>query len=524
MKLRTRLLLHSDNRPMGIETSWKKILNQEFGFCYEESLPEGTEIEVVIEDFSLNIRRVLIGLESWNELFSRLQNRVRSKTNPKLRRYVMVFDEGAHVPISKQLTQKKRMRTEAKRSVMPFDGDELRTIEIGESCSIPEPKDLFLQRLVITRKLTPDLYSLCSENLARCAIPYDTTLILDGGYTKDLIKKNGDQIRINQCCVDDSSSLDEPHYITINTRDRNEPDCFSQVTIGKSNFPIGEGDLKIPRNISHVNEGNIYIRSNDTDTIPILLLHMRSWINPATGYVRYGIFIDPENMRSQRNEIVDVVSLWRKILVHFRETYPGISAPIETLVMLILLTGSDYTDSFPQLGPKRVWDSFVDGGHRIMFPNSKQQFANREWGSDQTVITQLSYGNPEQKYNVIFAEHRIFDFVRFMYQRFILKNTSTVVDMKVIRRRAYERDSKCKEQSRWNIPQDDEEIYAKIRRVFWTLDYWLNGSKSHCSVEPVALDPVTKKSLYGWELEEGTEREVKRAKIVHRFTNPPPKH
>ncbi len=114
--------------------------------------------------------------------------------------------------------------------------------------------------------------------------------------------------------------------------------------------------------------GNIYIKSRDTDSIYILLLHIRGWIDIKTEKIKYGIFLESsgrdncpgEKPRDMKPRFIDVVALWRSILVYFRDNYPGIPCPIETMILLILLTGSDYTDGFPQFGPAKIWESFKE--------------------------------------------------------------------------------------------------------------------------------------------------------------------
>ena len=524
---------------MGINRAWKPILENTFGYLFIESIPPEATIDVIIDDFSLNFRKVLWGLNNWSELIDRLKSRITSKINPNLKQYVILFDEPLYVPRSKQCTQKKRLNESVHRGVTPFSDTEIEFINIGENVIIPdssEDSNLFINRLMMTRKLFPQLISFCCQKIISICptIPYPIQFIIDGGYTNgidfDILQT---KLLVDENCV--LNLTDEPKFITINNTNQDK-----SIHIQKNIVNIGESDFKIPRNISHTTQGNIYIRSNDSDTICILLLHMRSWINPLTGRIKYGIFVDTE-MTSKHGEITDIVSLWRKILVYYKEHYPGIKYPIETQVMLILLTGSDYTDGFPQLGPKKIWDSFSDGGHKILYPNSKRKhnsdipniesMVSSDY-DDQTIIMEFAYGNPDQRYGIKVAEHRVYQFIAYMYHKFIMKSPypeQGIKNLDAIRSNAKERDSRCKrDSSKWNIPDTDEEIYAKIRRVVWNLDYFLNGSKITGWMDPLSVDQKTGKSMFGWdyiydctndvETKTNNQGYVRKAKIVYRST------
>ncbi len=239
-----------------------------------------------------------------------------------------------------------------------------------------------------------------------------------------------------------------------------------------------------------------------------------------------------------------MVSLWRSVLIKFRDRYPGINCPVETLVMLILLNGSDYTDKYSQLGPISVWDSFRNGGHRILYPNSqirtpetprieeKEAYDDNCNGNnkttDQTVIMDaFSYGEPQQRYSLCLTESKIFNFISFAYHNCMLpkkerdaQNRSSSSSssssphppsMKHVRKEANRRDQTRKDPRKYDIPEDDDEIYARIRRMMWTLDYWLNGSKkSQPFLDPLQKHPESKESMWGWEEDARTEREKER--------------
>ncbi len=211
---------------MGINTAWKPILENTFGYLYVESIPPDTTIDVIIDDFSLNFRKVLWGLNNWSELIDRLKSRITSKINPNLKQYVILFDEPLYVPRSKQCTQKKRLNESVHRGVTPFSDTEIEFINIGENVIIPdssEDSNLFINRLMMTRKLFPQLISFCCQKIISICptIPYPIQFIIDGGYTNDI---NFDDLQIN-LIVDENCVLnltDEPKFITINNTNQDK--------------------------------------------------------------------------------------------------------------------------------------------------------------------------------------------------------------------------------------------------------------------------------------------------------------
>ena len=522
---------------MGIDTKWKPILEINFGYCNLESLPKDTNIDVVIDDFSLNIRKIFYGINSWEELTGRVKSRIISKLiNSNVKTYFILFDEPEYVPPNKASTQKKRLENSIKYGKSPFNDTEIESIKISihENTKFPEElagdNDLFIKRLMETRKLYPQLISLCCHNILICEMPYPIEIIIHGGYVNDIIQTKNIIIQNYSTTATTTTTTNHAKFITINNKFTSENQQQQKIIhIQDSPINIGESDFKIPYNIPHIMEGNIYIRSNDTDTICILLLHMRSWINPLTGKMKYGIFVDTEQ-NSKDNTIIDMVSLWRKILIHFRDYYPGIKFPIETLVILILISGSDYIakNEFPQIGPAIIWKSFIGGGHKILYPHSKEYVSTETMNiDDSTIIMDSHYGNPEHRYGIQIAEHRIYQFIGYIYYKHIMKTNfpkQGIINLNEIRTKAKQIDSTRKEGYKWNIVDTDEEMYAKIRRMYWNLDYLINGSKKLPFMDPLLIDSKTNKSIYGWERDYQQETAVRKfcvktAKIVHRITN-----
>ena len=507
---------------MGIKPGWKKILIETYKHCFSGNLPDDTKITEVIDDLSLNIRNLIVDREAtWDSFATQLRNRIQyHRGNPDLRKYIVVIDESQYVPRSKECTQRNRDKKE-----IPFTEVEIEAMLPLEGFLFHTPTKQFLTKVMATRAMHCKMYDFCTGETALAKLPQtNVELIIDGGYTEYMKyqQKEGkpfvilDKTDSNETKVQPNNTSGQC-YTTITPR--KEEQDYAKVIIYPSR-KIGEGDLKIPRAISELEQGNIFIKSRESDSIFILLLHMRGWINRETGSIKYGVFLelefDPKG--SSDTSRLDVVSLWRTILLHFQTDYPGISCPIETFVLLVLLAGSDYTDGFPQLGPAKIWESFKDYGHKILFDHSTElvdmKSDTKTNGRENAIITDYGYGDPKCIYGYSIAEDKVFSFIACMYCRYVAKEknirSSNKIDMGYIRKLAKEQDVKKTDSHKWNIPSD-EEIKAKIRRIYWTLDYWTNTSKNDAKLKnredrehgyliPFVKEPKTGHSKYGWDI------------------------
>ena len=504
------------------KSGWKKIFQDEWGFCRLAEIPPGTEIDVVIDDVTGSVRKVSYLIESWAEVGPRLRTRVESKPARSL--HVFLFDERAHVPPSKQPTQRKRLE---KSNVRPFEGKELAGIRIERGEPIPEPRQDFIKRVLMTPALYPQLFSLCCAELSKCVFPSKERVryIMDGGYADQLPSPDSHNGYYDHNARDDESRAKRPQYM-MGTFRTGENESVRKPYLTDSG-KIGEADLKIAKHISQMDGGNVYVRTPDFDVICILLLHMRGWIDPVTKRIKYGIFVDTSTSAKSTNSIVDVVALWRSMHDAYATKWPGIppTSVIEAIVMLVLLTGSDFTDGFSQLGPAKIWKSFQNGGHAVLFRDSDGKCREGQAVARDAILMGKDYGDPEQRHAITLAEHKIYDFMRVVYCHHLPKiaQPSNDNDMAFIRKVATQKNKtyKCNS-SKWFVPED-EELYAAFRRIMWTIDYWLNGSKPHQPwLNPLETDPIDGLSKYGWtEKPDKTGRMlVQPAKRVHRIRNP----
>ena len=118
-----------------------------------------------------------------------------------------------------------------------------------------------------------------------------------------------------------------------------------------------------------------------------------------------------------------------------------------------------------------------------------------------------------QRYSLTIKEHNVFEFLTFCYHKRILMGNQK-------KRKQNQYTSPSMERNRifanFIIPSD-EEIISEIRRVWWTLDYWMNGisDSKEPFTDPIELHKTSGLSKRGWEYD--NQRVVKRAKHVHHY-------
>lgn len=141
---------------------------------------------------------------------------------------------------------------------------------------------------------------------------------------------------------------------------------------------IGEADVKIGNYIAREVDGKpnpirrYLVVSQDTDIFVILLAHMKRLIDPETGKVDEDIEVWIDSQRpadrskglSKAYRYINVKSLYYAIMGLFRDEYPTVANPIETLLFLINMLDTDFTMRLGAryLGVTRrtVWNLFSE--------------------------------------------------------------------------------------------------------------------------------------------------------------------
>lgn len=422
---------------MGISSEWVKILREEFASCFLSEIPEGVEISVIIDDFSLSMYQLVNGVETGQGLKAKCHARLKQFWTGSLRRYIVLFDESDYVPASKYPTQKKRI--EASKDI-PFSEEEIKVYEI----KITEGRLPDIPRLMATPTLRRELYCVCAKFLSYTQYPImkekeekqRVTLIIDGP-----LQSTPNNSKVGNICTLIPAKV-KPVYIDITPPSG-----------------IGESDLKVAKYLTQNKGESIFIRCYDSDMIPIILLNMRDLVNGVS--IDTKVFLDltcPTNAYKSGQyvrTIIDMVALWREITNLFKcEGQCRITSPIEVMCLLIVLSKTDFAEGFKGIGPKTVWKSFKAHGFR-------------EFGERQTVSMPMTlYGDSTQTRRLIVAEHELLDFIT----------------------------KRCGKRAQGI---EYGKGIATIRRIFWNIDYWINGHK--CThFNPLEIHPNEYIPIYGW--------------------------
>jgi hypothetical protein len=153
-------------------------------------------------------------------------------------------------------------------------------------------------------------------------------------------------------------------------------------------WPAGEADIKVLHHISREHGARRYmVVTQDTDAIFILLLHMKTLLDPATGEPDADLELWLDTRRPQEEpkkdkpaasnrpyRFINIKTLYCGILQLFAREYPSVANPIETLVLLAYSLETDFTRAFhPYLGvqPHTVWDTFSELHHPPPPPTKK---------------------------------------------------------------------------------------------------------------------------------------------------------
>ena len=350
------------------------------------------------------------------------------------------------------------------KKTLPYTIEEIKSqkIHIGDG---PLPD---IERVFATPLLLEDLISYFYQIIKKLHQKVDNscTIIIDGCIRSSRLKKfrKGKPVELEKQ-MHASVAIFEKHIA--------KPLHFDS-------FRIGETDLKIPRHIGMHSNKRITVFSSDSDSIPILLLNMRDWIDKESGFLKSKIFIDFGARSTAGLRYLDVVELYRSI-GRFAISYK-VQRPIETMCILMILTGTDYVEKQKSIGPSTILDAFMKGKHEL--------FKFQKETNDSIFKSDSEIGDIHIRHSITLAEYLLKLFV----QSCMPKTQS----------------KKRKNSSEPEKPNLGIDSY--LRRVFWTLDYWINGSKSNF-LDPVAVEPNTGLSLHGWLYDRNLKKVVPAANV-----------
>lgn len=515
---------------MGIDGGWKQKMATVFGWP-AMTQEEATKIDYIEDDLSLNLRRVLGGVDTWEMLGSRIRDRVSTFLNtPGVVQYRIVIDDPRYVPRSKGLEQQRRDSTAQNKE---FSEQERQHIRIGHG-DIPLPTPIFFERLLATRSMRHELFAFIVAELALVEMKPGKRLVIDGACATAIAKYEqcGANVRITNASMSSAEAaeaaaigdalpaptLDLANATTITVTPREDGSEGNDVFVNPNSRIAGEGDMKIPDGIAMTPRGAcIFVRSCDTDMIPILLLHMRRWMGAGEdedGEPRYNVLLDTNGaIRNTKNSkpILNVTKLWRVIADKFLRDFTWVKHGVETLAALMLLSGSDFVkmwdgevhrSGMPAIGPSAVWETFCSPqGRAILFPQNVKNAPH--------MVVETVYGDTVAHLEIGLAEDRWRSFVACMYLRLVFpsKPFPVVTDgslgldaARKERRRVYDAavksGAKLTHHNKWQVPEDAA-IAVLIRQVAWNLDYDLNGASEYPFLDPFcATDQGV--SIYGW--------------------------
>lgn len=485
---------------MGIDSAWKSsVLPSKFP---EAFLQENPEADFIIDDFSLALRNKLFyGIDTWGDVRGRVYNRLIGVIRPdRLRTYVVLFDESEFVPTAKRPTQRKRRQnpTYKGKPISPFSETEKREFKIDADLTLRKttPGEYIERMWISGREIMNQVLAFVQKEVIRHYLTHNPPfeIIIDGcRIAKEAL------LALPGIRIDDLSSNCNLATVLHLSRDHDG------VTITvKDSYAIGESDMKIPKHVSLLPDGKVLI-FGDSDTIPIILLNSRRWIYESTGFLKHRIYLGSDSVKKKPSkDVIDLTELWRLIQHSFSED-KSITFRIETVVCLMLLTGSDYSEKLlKQFGPVKVWKAFENGGYKLFSKGNAVQ-SNLEFGLNAI----------DNKFPVVFYNHKIYDFIFHIYK----SKFGTAPTMDAVRRITREEDKKkTSARFKYDVVTDDK-LHANIRRIWWNIEYWANGITQFTLPDPVSVHNETGLSTHGWinAMIDGKE-DVEVAQKVHTFS------
>lgn len=305
---------------------------------------------------------------------------------------IFLLDSPEYVPSLKAATQKSRDSN--KTAATTDDNDKcatnptifneedynryMETVDINEldHLIVNESTDVAIDRTKLWRSinLRLQLYRLITHSMIGMQIKEGMVFMLDDGLAisdrtycdvrSDMINDYGFNARTEyekECLISSLSRHHMTEKIYVYPDNKIARQASSQ---------IGEADIKICHYITRERSRYLVV-SQDTDIIFILLLHMKTLLDPMTHRFADDLEViidtripkDEKLNKSRPYRFIDVKLLYGSIIDLFERDYPSVKNPIETLVMLAYSLKTDFTVPFhPYLGvsPAVVWNTFSE--------------------------------------------------------------------------------------------------------------------------------------------------------------------
>lgn len=482
---------------MGIHKTWKSYLIELYPNCWYKNLPDEVKVNHIIDDWTIRYYGLVSGARTGTDIQVNIKNIFLYYHKDSLRftkEISVLFDEREYTPLAKQVKQRERKKNATKYSnATPYTMKEIMENRIRISDGIlPD-----LDRIALTPRLIDDVFRYCTDFIrdSNHEILLRSTIWVHGGRetSKDDDLKTV-PIEFKKTNFENNAYDPNTNYVLNNNQ--------SNITIIKGTPIMGETDIKIVHHINNSNYRDILVRSSDSDTICILLLNMRNWLSKDTGGGKT-LFTKHIWWDDCFGNILDVNALWLSIIERFKKKYNLTKYYIETMVILMLISGSDFNNNFNGLGPKTVYSNFEDTGYDVMFGSDKEPLI--DFKNDTFVIN-----DSQKRASIVIKESKM---IRFMETFFVKKMfKKKPYDTKRKKRGSNEYDDNNSDRmsiddfsdknngflvDKFKIP-NKAELAAWTRRIWWLLDYWMNAYKKCGYMNEIEIDDKTKLSKCGY--------------------------
>lgn len=301
---------------------------------------------------------------------------------------VVLTDTTANVAANKARTQQKRDKSKSgegeRSSSTPCILDEQRYDEYASHVDMAELNYLIVNEkyecqldqelLWRTRSCKWQFFRVVTEELLAMPLRHGLKLVIDDGISisdehykrqrERMIKDYGFEDRSEyekECLV---ACLAQRYFTEVFTR------VEGQETVRRESTRIGEADVKFPRFITAPVEGrgthSYMVVTPDTDAIGALLAHMKTLVGHDDGVELWLDSQTPTDRKwgiSRPYRFINIRALYYAIVELFREEYPNVENPIETLIFLINALETDFTAAFDpalRISPAQVWNTFSE--------------------------------------------------------------------------------------------------------------------------------------------------------------------
>lgn len=480
---------------MGIDTNWKKIIKKSpniFGECFTDSVADDFSPTVIVRDLNLDIRSFGNGMCSWEELRTGFELYIKH-FDFRATTIILCVDEPDHVPCAKEPEQRRRSS-----SFDTLSTEDIKQLEFGRGSFFANPvpeneRKAYSQRIFNTRAILKWIFSYIAYIAVTTEFPNPmATVIVDGPDTQYINMLQKKRAILPNLFIFNLPS-DPADCCIYRMMPAEQNDVVHRRLFLEQSSRIGEADLKIARQLLGLipleTSIDVLVQCKDTDLIPILLLNMRSFMHKSP-VIPVRLILDLSNAYGQ-GEYLDVRQMWQCIQLNLLPLYPHVKHPVETIVLLMVMSKTDYVANFKGVGSATVWKFFFDKGHSLMYPPlASFPIKDGKFNTYGSFLCPPASGilrvSKETGLLTSGVSIAIAEEVFIKVSRALLKNDT------------------------WT----NDELRAQARRCWWQLDYWANCAK-FVDREKAFYHPLKSEngvSFCGWERNE--EGDVVPAKKV----------